>query len=86
LKQRYQLIYDGDYLISPNEKILVDEKNIYSNGLPIGNAELIPSKQNLKPSILWVDKSKLEVERLAEIFSGRQKELLTLNPILDSRN
>jgi len=86
LRKKYQLIYDGDYLISSNEKILVDEKNIYSSGLPIGNAELIPSKQNLKPSILWVDKNKPEEEKLAEIFSGRDKELLTLNPILDSRN
>ena len=86
LKNRYQLIYDGDYLISSNEKILVDERNIYSNGLPIGNAELIPAKQHLKPSILWVDKSKLEEERLAEILLGRKKELLTLNPVLDSRN
>ena len=49
-KQRQQLIYDGDYLISSNEKILIDEKNIYSSGLPIGNAELIPAKQNLKPT------------------------------------
>ena len=86
LKKRYQLIYDGDYLISSNEKILIDEKNIYSNGLPIGNAELIPAKQNLKPSTLWVDRNKPEEKRLAEIFSGRKKEPLTLNPILDSRN
>jgi len=86
LKNRYQLIYDGDYLISSNEKILVDEKNIYSSGLPIGNAELIPTKQNLRPSILWVDTNKSEEERLAEILLGRKKELLTLNPVLDSRN
>lgn len=86
LKERYQKIYDGDYLISSNDKIIVDENNIYSNGLPIGNAELIPSKQNLKPAYLWVDKNKSEEERLAEIFSGRKKEPLTLNPILDSRN
>lgn len=86
LKERYQKIYDGDYLISSNEKILVDENNIYSNGLPIGNSELIPSKQNLKPTYLWVDKNKPEVERLAEIFSGKEKSDLTLNPFLDSRN
>ncbi|NWG29600.1 MAG: L,D-transpeptidase [Ignavibacteriaceae bacterium] len=86
LKERYQKIYDGDYLISSNEKILVDENNIFSNGLPIGNSELIPARQNLKPSTLWVDKNKTEEERLAEIFTGREKELLTLNPVLDSRN
>lgn len=86
LKQRYQLIYDGDYLISSNEKILVDEKNIYSSGLPIGNSALIPTKQNLKPSILWVDKNKSEAKKLAEIFSGKEKSDFTLNPFLDSRN
>jgi L,D-transpeptidase catalytic domain len=86
LKKRYQLIYDGDYLISSNEKILVDEKNIYSGGLPIGNAELIPAKQNLRPTYLWVDKNKSEKERLAEIFSGKEKSDLTLNPFLDSKN
>jgi hypothetical protein len=85
LKERFQNLYDGDYLISSNEKILVDEKNIYSGGLPIGNSELIPTKQDLKPSYLWVDNTKPEEERLAEIFSGREKELLTLNPFLDSK-
>jgi hypothetical protein len=86
LRKRQQLIYHGDYLISANEKILIDEKNIYSSGLPIGNAELIPTMQNLKPSILWVDRNKPEQERLAEIFCGREKYQLTFNPFLDSRN
>lgn len=86
MKERYQLIYVGDYLISSNEKILVDEKNIYSSGLPVGNSELIPTRQNIKPTFLWVDKNISGDEKLAEIFSGREKELLTLNPILDSRN
>lgn len=85
LKERFQKIYDGDYLISSNEKILVDENNIHSGGLPIGNSELIPARQNLKPTYLWLDKNQSEEERLAEIFSGRDKELLTLNPVLDSR-
>jgi len=86
LKERYQKLYDGNYLISTNEKILVDESNIYSSGLPIGNSELIPTKQNLKPTYLWVDKSKSDEERLAEIFFGKEKSNLTLNPFLDSKN
>jgi len=86
LKERYQKIYDGDYLISSNEKILVDENNIHSNGLPIGNSELIPTKQNLKPVYLWIDKNKSKEEILAEIFSGKEKYSLTLNPFLDSKN
>jgi hypothetical protein len=86
LKERYQKIYDGDCLISSNEKILVDENNINSNGLPIGNSELIPARQNLRPTTLWVDSSRLEEERLAEIFSGREKSDFTLNEFLDARN
>jgi hypothetical protein len=86
LKERYQKIYNGDYLISSNEKILVDENNIYSSGLPIGNSELIPAKQNLKPYTLWVNRNKSEEEKLAEIFSGKEKSDFTLNPFLDSRN
>ncbi|HSW56403.1 MAG TPA: L,D-transpeptidase [Ignavibacteriaceae bacterium] len=86
LRERYQKLYDGDYLISSNEKILIDEKNLTHNGLPLGNSELIPAKQNLKPSTLWVDRNKPEEDKLVEIFSGRDKELLTLNTVLDSRN
>jgi hypothetical protein len=86
LPKRFQLIYDGDYLISSNDKILIDEGNINHNGLPIGNSELIPAKQNLKPSSLWVDNSLPESEKLNEIFKGKEKYLLTYNPFLDSRN
>ena len=86
LKDRYQKLYEGDYLISSNEKILVDEVNIYSAGLPIGDSELIPSKQNLKPTFLWVDQNTSEEERLAEIFSGKEKSDFTLNAFLDARN
>ena len=86
LKKRYQLIYDGDYLISSNEKLLVDEKNIYSDGLPIGDSELIPARQNLKPNYLWVGGNKSDEERLSEIFSGKEKYELTLNPFLDAKN
>jgi hypothetical protein len=86
LREKYQKLYDGDYLISSNEKILVDENNIYSSGLPIGDSELIPAKQNLKPTTLWVDNTKSEEERFAEIFSGKEKSDFTLNPFLDSRN
>jgi len=86
LKKRYQLIYDGDYLVSSKEKFLVDEKNIYSDGLPIGHSELIPARQNLKPTTLWVDGNKSYEKRLAEIFSGKEKYDFTLNLFLDSRN
>jgi len=86
LRKRQQLIYDGNYLISFNEKILVDENNIYSGGLPIGNTELIPTRQNLKPTTLWVDNTLPETEKLNEFLKGREKSPLTYNPFLDSKN
>lgn len=86
LNKRYQLIYDGDYLISSNEKILIDEKNIYSGGLPIGNSELIPAIQNLKPATLWVDNTLPETEKLDKILKGREKSTLTYNPFPDPKN
>lgn len=85
LRKRYQKLYDGDFLISTNEKIVVDESNIFSTGLPIGNSELIPAKQNLKPLFLWVDRNKSDEDKLVEIFSGKEKSDFTLNPFLDSK-
>lgn len=86
LKERYQILYDGDYLISSNEKILIDEKNVYHGGLPIGNSELLPSKQNLKPETLWVENTLPETDKLIKILKGQEKTDLTLNQFLDSRN
>lgn len=84
LPQRYKLIYDGDYFISSKDKILIDEQNVGHNGLPIGNSELIPVKQNIKPSTLWVDITTSEQKRLEEILSGRETYPLTYNTYLDS--
>jgi len=86
LRERYQKLYEGDYLISSNEKLLIDENNIYSSGLPIGDSGLIPTMQNLRPSFLRIDINKSEAERLSEIFLGKLKYSITLNPFLDSRN
>jgi hypothetical protein len=86
LPQRFNLIYDGDYLISSKDKILIDDNNVGHNGLPIGNSDLIPVKQKIKPSTLWVDATTSEDKRLAEIFSGRKTYPFTYNKYLDSKN
>ncbi|MBT8377903.1 MAG: L,D-transpeptidase [Ignavibacteria bacterium] len=86
IPQRYELIYTGDYLISAKDKILIDEENVGHNGLPIGNSEMIPVKQKIKPSTLWVDASLSEEKRLTEIFLGTETYALTYNPHLDSKN
>lgn len=86
LPKRYQLVYDGYYLISSIDKLLIDEENVSHNGLPIGNSKLIPVKQKMRPSTLWVDATTPEEKRLTEIFSGRETYTLIYNPYLDSKN
>ncbi len=86
LPNRYQLIYNGDYLISLKDKIIIDEDNVGHNGLPIGNSELIPVKQKIKPHTLWVDTFLSEEKRLNEIIHGRESYSITYNTFLDSRN
>jgi len=86
LKNRYQLLYDGDYLISSNEKILIDEKNVYHSGLPIGDSGLLPIKQNIKPLTLWVENTLSENQKLNAILKGSEKSELTYNSFLDSKN
>jgi hypothetical protein len=86
LPKRFSLIYEGEYLISSKYKILIDEENVGHNGLPIGNSELIPVKQKLKPSTLWVDASLSEEKRLSEILFGRESYSLTYNTFLDTKN
>ena len=86
LPQRYKLIYDGDYLISSKDKILIDEDNVSHNGLPIGNTELIPARQNFKPATLWIDNTFSETEKLSAIMKGTEKSSFTYNPFLDSKD
>ena len=86
LPRRYKLIYDGDYFITLKDKLVIDEDNVGHNGLPIGKSDLIPFKQRIKPSILWVDDSLSEEKRLNEILTGRENHLLSYNPFLDFNN
>lgn len=86
LPRRFKLIYDGEYLISLNDKLLIDEENVSHNGLPIGNTDLIPTKQNLKPETLWVDNTLSETEKLNAIMKGTEKSSFTYNLFLDSKD
>ncbi|MGE5798263.1 MAG: L,D-transpeptidase [Ignavibacteria bacterium] len=51
LPKRYQEIYSGRYFIAPQPKILIDRKNVYHSGLPIGNSEKIPEHQRIIPVV-----------------------------------
>jgi hypothetical protein len=86
LPKRYSKIYNGSYFTSLNNKLLIDEKNVGLSGLPIGNAYLIPAKQNIKPFSLWVDNSTTEADKLQYLIGEREKNSLTFNSYLDTRN
>ena len=48
-------MYKGDFLIWPNSKLLIDNKNVTHAGLPIGDGTKIEKRQILKPDYLFVD-------------------------------
>lgn len=86
LPKRFNKIYNGNYFTALNDKLLIDEKNVGHNGLPIGDANLIPSLQKIKPASVWVDNSINENEKLKYIIEGKEKYILTYNSFLDSKN
>jgi hypothetical protein len=51
LPNRYKEIYDGRYFISPQPKIIINKKNVYHSGLPIGDSRRIPKYQRIIPSV-----------------------------------
>ena len=82
---RFDVIYNGNYFVTGQPKLLIDEENVSHSGLPIGNSENIPAKQLIKPGYLYVDYNTNDVERFESISKGKVKEILTLNSFLDSQ-
>ena len=82
---RFDLIYNGNYFVTAQPKLLIDEENVWHTGLPIGDSENIPSKQFIKPNFLYVDYNATDSEKLGYISKGKDKEKLTLNSFLDSQ-
>ena len=70
LPNRLKKLYDGEFLITDNPKILVDEENLSHSGLSLGDVSRIPNRQLIKPSTLWFDKSISENEH-TEYISGK---------------
>ena len=48
-------MYKGEYLLRPNGKLLIDNKNVTHAGLPIGDGSRIEKRQMLKPDYLFVE-------------------------------
>ncbi len=55
LSSRLQKLYKGDYLLSQNEKLLIDNNNVTHAGLPVGDGSKINKRQILKPDFLFID-------------------------------
>jgi hypothetical protein len=51
LPRRYEEIYNGRYFISPQPKVVINSKNVYHSGLPIGNSKRIPKHQRIVPVV-----------------------------------
>jgi hypothetical protein len=81
---RFDLIYNGNYFVTAQSKLLIDEENVWYSGLPIGNSEKIPARQFIKPEYLYVDYNTTDYEKLEYLSKGKEKENLTLNCYLDS--
>ncbi len=86
LPKRFKKLYNGEYLITDNPKILVDEENLSHSGLDLGDATRIPHKQLIKPASLWFDKNFSE-EKHSDYISGFNTNYslrYTFNTSLDS--
>ncbi len=86
LPDRLKKLYDGEYLITDNSKILFDEVNLSHSGFELGDVTRIPYRQLLKPSTLWFDKNISEKEHSNYISGSNNKNGMkyTFNTHLDS--
>ena len=86
LTERYSFLYSGEYLLNINQKLVIDERNINSFGLPIGDASLIPSRQALRSIYLWISPETPEYEKIKSLLHGDNPGMLTLNLTLDANS
>lgn len=55
VNERINNLYKGEYLLKPNKKLLIDNKNVTHAGLPIGDGNKINIRQILKPDYLFIE-------------------------------
>lgn len=70
--KRIDNLYSGNYLLKPNAKLLVDNKNITHAGLPIGDGLKIEKRQILKPDYLFVEAVNFEPR---EFYKSNSNEI-----------
>jgi L,D-transpeptidase catalytic domain len=86
LPDRLTKLYNGEFLVTENPKILVDDNNLVHSGIDLGNAARVPKRQLIKPATLWFDKNLSESE-FSDYLTLNSKVVglrYTLNTQLDS--
>ncbi|HLG32647.1 MAG TPA: L,D-transpeptidase, partial [Ignavibacteriaceae bacterium] len=85
LPERYSVLYNGEYFLKQNQKLLLDEKNVPASGLPVGDANLIPPKQSVISPYLWISPETPEFVKINSLLDGNIPGFLTLNLTLDTK-
>jgi len=67
VNERINNLYKGEYLLKPNKKLLIDNKNVTHAGLPIGDGTKIKSRQILKPDYLFIDEVKPQPKEIVNV-------------------
>lgn len=85
IPNRLSSLYNGKYLITKAEKLLIDEENVSATGLSIGNIDNIPTKQLVPANRIFLTKQLNEKEKWDIILPGTLdlNTMLTLHPLLD---
>ncbi len=73
LTHRINKLYKGQYFLSPNEKFLIDNKNVTHAGLPVGDGRKISKRQFLRPDYLFIDVKMPAVKPLHNIENNLLK-------------
>ena len=85
LPERYSVLYNGEYFLKIDQKLLLDEKNVPASGLPVGDASLIPPKQSVISPYLWISPETPEFVKINSLLDGNIPGFLTLNLTLDTK-
>jgi hypothetical protein len=89
LPERLDEIYEGRYFISHRPKLMINSKNVYHSGLPIGDSRKIPKQQRIVPEVKTypADPDKLSFAFKYEINRTASQALLSSenNPFKDKK-
>lgn len=80
INRRMNQLYEGNYFEFAKEKIIIDEKNVSHQGIPIGDFEKIPLRQKLNPEYYFLEIAMPEIktETIPYNYFSMEKILNTL--------